>query len=275
MERSRPPEQKRERIKTRLSSVANALRLMKAFSGEDTEIGISALAQRLGLAKSTVHRLAATLITEGMLEQDRESGKYRLGLALFELGALVRRKMDVTNEARPFLKALRDSTGETIHLAVLDHASVLYINKMESRQAIRMSSDIGGRAPAYCTADGKALLAFQPEELLAQMHKTGFPSRTPNTITDPVALRRDLAATRARGYAIDNEESELGMRSVAAPIHTHSGAVIASLSIAGPTHRVSKKTLATYAREIVEAADAISQRLGYQPARVLAPLKSA
>ncbi len=275
MERSQRPEQRPERIKTRLSSVANALRLMKAFSGDDTEIGISALAQRLGLAKSTVHRLAATLITEGMLEQDPENGKYRLGLALFELGALVRRKMDVTNEARPFLKALRDSTGETIHLAVLDHASVLYINKMESRQAIRMSSDIGGRAPAYCTADGKALLAFQPEELLVQIFKNGFPARTPNTITDLAALRRDLAAIRACGYAIDNEESEIGMRSVAAPIRTHSGAVVASLSIAGPTHRVSKKALVSHAREVVRAADAISQRLGYQPSRVLRPLQTA
>ena len=263
------------RIKTRLSSVANALRLMKAFSDDDTEIGISALAQRLGLAKSTVHRLAATLITEGMLEQDRETGKYRLGLAVFELGALVRRKMDVSTEARPYLKALRDTTGETIHLAVLDHASVLYINKMESRQAIRMSSNIGGRAPAYCTSDGKALLAFQPEEIVAGMLKAGMPARTPNTFTDVKGLLRDLASIRARGYAVDSEESELGMRSVAAPIRTHSGAVIASLSIAGPTHRVTKKTLATYAREVVQAADAISQRLGYQPARVLAPLKSA
>ena len=263
------------RIKTRLSSVANALRLMKAFSDDDTEIGISALAQRLGLAKSTVHRLAATLITEGMLEQDRETGKYRLGLAVFELGALVRRKMDVSTEARPYLKALRDTTGETIHLAVLDHASVLYINKMESRQAIRMSSNIGGRAPAYCTSDGKALLAFQPEEFVAALLKEGVPARTPNTITDPKALIRDLVAIRARGYAVDNEESEVGMRSVAAPIRTHSGGVIASLSIAGPTHRVSKKTLMTYAREVVQAADAISQRLGYQPARLLASLKSA
>jgi IclR family KDG regulon transcriptional repressor len=183
--------------------------------------------------------------------------------------------MDVTSEARPYLKALRDHTGETIHLAVLDHASVLYINKMESRQAIRMSSNIGGRAPAYCTSDGKALLAFQPEDFVSALLRDAVPARTPNTITDPKALRRDLVAIRARGYAIDNEESELGMRSVAAPIRTHSGAVIASLSIAGPTHRVSKKTLMSYTREVVQAADAISQRLGYQPARVLASLKSA
>jgi len=274
MER-RPDPAKPIRTKTRLSSVANALRLMKTFSDDDSEIGISGLAQRLGLAKSTVHRLAATLITEGMLEQDPDSGKYRLGLAVFELGSLVRRKMDVSAEARPFLRALRDQTGETIHLAVLDHASVLYINKMESRRAIRMSTNVGARAPVHCTADGKALLAFQPDEVVAATFAGELPARTPNTIVDAKALRRDLAAARARGYAVDEEESELGMRSVAAPIRADSGAVIASLSIAGPTHRVSKKILMSYAREVVKAADAISQRLGYQSARVLPSLKSA
>src|SRR5438132_2683110 len=116
------------RSRTRLSSVANSLRLIKAFSEDEYEIGISDLAKRLGLAKSTVHRLASTLLEEGMLEQNAQDGKYRLGLALFEVGSLVRRKMDFTAEARPFLRALMEKTGETVHLAVLDHGSVLYIN---------------------------------------------------------------------------------------------------------------------------------------------------
>jgi len=266
------PKPRPGKSKARLSSVANALRLMKVFSDEEPEIGISALAQRLGLAKSTVHRLAATLMDAGMLEQNAESGKYRLGLAVFELGALVRRKMDISSEARPFLRTLRDQTGETIHLAVLDHASVLYINKMESLQAIRMSSNVGARAPVHCTGDGKALLAFQAEEIVDRIIKSGLPARTPNTITDPKALRRDLETIRARGYAIDDEESEIGMRCVAAPIRAHSGAVIASLSIAGPTHRVSRKILLSYARDVIGAADSISQRLGYQPLR-LVPLQ--
>ena len=253
--------------KSRLSSVANSLRLLKAFSDEDAEIGISALAQRLGLAKSTVHRLASTLIGADMLEQNPETGRYRLGLALLELGALVRRNMDVSNEAKPYLRMLRETTGETVHLAVLDHASVFYVTKLESKQAIRMSSEVGARAPAHCTGDGKALLAFQPEEFLEKVISYGLPERTPNTITDPKALRRDLAAIRTRGYAIDNEESELGLRSVAAPIQSESGAVIASLSIAGPAHRISRKTLVSHAREVVKAAEAISQRLGYRPLR--------
>lgn len=253
--------------RSRLSSVANALRLLKAFSDEDAEIGISAFAQRLGLAKSTVHRLASTLIGADMLEQNPETGRYRLGLGLLELGALVRRNMDVSNEAKPYLRMLRETTGETVHLAILDHASVFYVTKLESKQAIRMSSEVGARAPVHCTGDGKALLAFQPEEFVEEVIGSGLPERTPNTITDPKALRRDLAAIRARGYAIDNEESELGLRSVAAPIQSESGAVIASLSIAGPAQRISRKTLVSHAREVVKAAEAISHRLGYRPLR--------
>lgn len=247
--------------------MANSLRLLKAFSDEDSELGISALAQRLGLAKSTVHRLASTLIGADMLEQNPETGRYRLGLALLELGALVRRNMDVSNEAKPYLRMLRETTGETVHLAILDHASVFYVTKLESKQAIRMSSEVGARAPVHCTGDGKALLAFQPEDFVDEVIGCGLPERTPHTLTDPKALRRDLAAIRTRGYAIDDEESELGLRSVAATIRSESGAVIASLSIAGPAQRISKKILASHAREVVKAADAISQRLGYRPPR--------
>lgn len=248
---------------TRLSSVANALRLIKAFSDEEYEIGISGLAKRLGLAKSTVHRLASTLLEEGMLEQNGE-GKYRLGLALFEVGALVRRRMDFTAEARPYLRALMAKTGETVHLAVLDRGSVLYIITHESRQAIRMGGHVGTRAPVHSTAVGKALLAFQAAEVVDRIVARGLPATTPNTITDARALRRELAAVRTRGYAVDDEESELGLRSIAAPIKNDAGGVVASISIAGPVHRVAKRALLGWSRELVDAADAISQRLGWK-----------
>ena len=111
--------------KARLSSVANSIRLLTSFSGEEDELGITKLATRLRLAKSTVHRLAATLTAAGFLEQNRDSGKYRLGMALFELGALVRRRMDVANEGRPKLRELLEKTGETVQMGVVDHLSVL------------------------------------------------------------------------------------------------------------------------------------------------------
>ncbi len=254
-------------FRTRLSSVANSLRLIKAFSEDEYEIGISDLAKRLGLAKSTVHRLASTLLEEGMLEQNPADGKYHPGLALFELGAMVRRKMDFTMEARPFLRTLMEKTGETVHLGILDRDSILYIITHESKQALRMGSKVGTRVPVHSTAVGKTLLAFQPEEEIDRIIARGLPASTPNTIVDAKALRRELAAVRARSYAVDDEESEIGLRSIAAPIRIYSGSVVAAISIAGPVHRMAKKSLLGWSRELVDAADAVSQRLGWQPSR--------
>jgi IclR family KDG regulon transcriptional repressor len=249
----------------RLSSVANAIRLTKAFSEQEYEMGISALAVRLGLAKSTVHRLATTLVEYDMLEQNRETGKYRLGLAFFELGTLVRRKMDVPTEAQGEIHALADSSGETVQLAILDHLTVLYIRIRESRQAVRMSSGLGSRAPAHCTGVGKALLAFQPMEVVQHVIEGGLKGFTANTITDAEALRAELASIRARGYAIDDEEIEVGLRCVAAPIRDHSGQVVAAISVAAPVQRMSKKQVQATIPSVVAAAENISRRLGYIP----------
>ncbi len=239
------------RTRTRLSSVANSLRLIKAFSEDHYEIGISDLAKRLGLAKSTVHRLASTLLDQGMLEQNAGDGKYRLGLALFELGTLVRRKMDFTMEARPFLRTLMEKTG------------VLYIITHESKQALRMGSKVGTRVPVHSTAVGKALLAFQPESEIERIVARGLPASAPGTIVDGKAFQRELAAVRTRNYAIDDEESEVGLRAIAAPVRNDAGHVIAAISIAGPVHRMTKKMLLGWLRELVDAADAVSQRLGW------------
>ena len=145
---------------SRLSSVAAAVRVLKCFSEVEPEIGISSLAKRLSLAKSTVHRLAVTLTSEGLLEQSPETGRYRLGINLFVMGALVRRRLDVSNMAQPFLNVLREQTGETIHLAVMNETNILYLYNLESRQAIRMKSYIGTIKPAFCTCEGRAIVAF-------------------------------------------------------------------------------------------------------------------
>src|SRR3954470_17185579 len=195
--------------KTRLSSVANSIRLLNSFSGEEDELGITTLAIRMRLAKSTVHRLAATLTAAGFLEQNRDNGKYRLGMALFELGALVRRRMDVANEGRPKLRELLEKTGETVQMGVVDHLSVLYVYEMESRRAIRMAAAVGGRAPLHCTAVGKVLLASLPPEHVNQGLEAGLAALTPKTLTRREAILTMLAEVRARDYATDDEESEV------------------------------------------------------------------
>jgi IclR family KDG regulon transcriptional repressor len=253
--------------RARLSSVANSIRLLTSFSGEQDELGITALAARLRLAKSTVHRLAATLTGAGFLEQNSDNGKYRLGIALFELGALVRRRMDVANEGRPKLRELLEKTGETVQMGIVDHLSLLYVYEMESPHAIRMAAAVGGRAPLHCTAVGKVLLAYQPEEFVSRVLEAGIAELTPKTVTKRDALLAMLAEVRARDHAIDDEESEIGLRAIAAPVRNHNGFVIAAVGIAAPVQRMSKKVMQTSVPMVVAAANAISARLGYVPAR--------
>jgi DNA-binding IclR family transcriptional regulator len=248
----------------RLSSVSTAVRLLKAFSEEQVEIGISDLAKRLGVAKSTVHRLAVTLVAQGMLEQNPDTGKYRLGMALFRLGSLVRRRMTLSNEARPLLRELREKVNETVHLAVLDGCDIMYVFNLESTQAIRMRSDVGVRKPAYCTAEGQAMLAYQSATVVDDVIRAGLPARTPQTITDGERLKRALEAVRQRGCAIEDEESEPGMRCIAAPIRNDTGEVVAAMGIAGPVSRLTKKALTGLIPHVVETAAAISGRLGYR-----------
>lgn len=249
--------------KARLSSVANSIRLLTSFSGDEDELGITTLATRLRLAKSTVHRLATTLASAGFLEQNAQTGKYRLGVTLFELGALVRRRMDVANEARPKLRELLEKTGETVQLGIVDHFSVLYVYEMESPRAIRMAAAVGGRAPLHCTAVGKVLLAFQPPEYVAGLVERGLAAYTARTITRREDLLRTLEEVRLRGHAVDDEESESGLRAIAAPVRNHAGTVIAALGVAAPVQRMSKKALHTCIPMVIDTARAVSARLGY------------
>jgi DNA-binding IclR family transcriptional regulator len=254
--------------RARLSSVANSIRLLTSFSGEEDELGITALASRLRLAKSTVHRLAATLTGAGFLEQNSDNGKYRLGIALFELGALVRRRMDVANEGRPRLRELLEKTGETVQMGIIDHLSVLYVYEMESPHAIRMAAAVGGRAPLHCTAVGKVLFAHQPEDFVNRVLEGGLTAFTPKTVTRRDALLAMLADVRAREHAIDDEESESGLRAVAAPVRNQNGIVVAAVGIAAPVQRMNKKVMQTCVPMVVAAANEVSARLGYAPSRV-------
>ncbi len=256
--------QKRQTASGRLSSVTSALLVLKAFSDGEPELGISSIAQRLGLAKSTVHRLAVTLASESFLEQNPQNGRYRLGLSLFSLGALVRQRMDVSNQAHPLLAALRDQTQETVHLAILDESSIMYLHNMESAQAIGTRSYIGTRKPAFCTSEGRVLLAFNAPELAAAVLRGELVKRTTKTTTDPKALRLMLDEVRHNGYATDDEESEVGLRSVAAPIRDISGRAIAAVGLAGPIQRLTKKELRRLVPQVIAAAAGISARMGFR-----------
>lgn len=249
---------------SRLSSVAAATRVLKCFSEFEPEIGISTLSKRLSLAKSTVHRLATTLTSEGMLEQNPETGKYRLGINLFILGALVRRRLDVSNLSQPFLTALREQCGETVHLAVLNETNILYLYNLESREAIRMKSYIGTMKPAFCTSEGRAIVSFAGNDLINSILKSPLQKRTEGTVTEPAQLHKMFSDVRNLGYAIDDEESESGMRGIAAPLRDSGGRVIAAIGIGGPSQRLTLKKLRGLAPLLLNTANAISAQLGYR-----------
>lgn len=248
----------------RLSSVTTAMRLLKTFSEGEVEIGVTSLAKRLGVAKSTVYRLASTLVAEGLLEQNKENDKYRLGIALFGLGALVRQRMNVSNEARPHIFALREATNETVHLAIMDGGEIMYVYDLESTQAIRMRANLGDRKPLFCSSEGRAMLAFQSTRFIDQTLAGPLAPRTAKTITEPLQLRQALDEVRRKGFAFEDEQCETGMRSIAAPIRDAEGTVVAAVGIAGPVERLSDDVLARFAPLVVETADVISTRLGYR-----------
>ena len=249
-----------------LSSVGSALRLLKAFTAEEPELGVTEIAKRLGVAKSTAHRLASTLVAEGFLEQNAVDGRYRLGLLLFSIGTLVRRRMNVSEQAVPHLQALCESSGETVHLAVLHDAEVVFLRNIESKQAIRPRSYLGVRKPAFCTSEGRALLAFGPPQQVTAALRGSLVPRTPKTLTDKAAITRLLQKIRSQGYAVDDEESEVGMRGVAAPIFDANGLAVASVGVVGPVQRFTAPRQRELAAQVLAAAEAISMHLGHQPA---------
>ena len=246
----------------RLSSVANAARLLKEFSRDDRELGVSELSRRLGLATSTVHRLLATLADERLLERGSSPGGYRLGLALFDLGTNATPGGGLVEAALPVMATLRASTGETVQLAVLDGLESVYIDRLESPHTVRIFSRVGTRLPAATTSTGKVLLAaLPPDELTARL--AGWVPRriTPHTIVDETTLRARLAEIGRRGWAENLEESRVGVVSVGAPVHD-GGAVVAALSVAAPTDRAGPPALRRVRQAVIDSAALVSRRLG-------------
>ena len=254
-----------KRAHSTLSSVRNAARLLKEFGKGDREIGVTELSRRLGIGKSTAHRLLNTLAEERLLEQDPSTGAYRLGLAMYELGATVSLHTDLHEACTPVLDQLRNTTKETVQVAVLDGREVVYVERRESPQTLRLFGRVGHRASAHCTGSGKLLLStLPPEQLELLLDGWKLPRLTPYTVGDIATLRTQLDLIRSRGWAENVNEAEVGVASVSAPIRNARGDVIAAVSIAGPVQRLNGDSLRRFARPCVEAGLAISRRLGYR-----------
>ena len=240
--------------------------ILDSFRNEKSQLGVTELGKKLGLHKSTVHRLLEALMSYRLITQDSESEKYSLGLKLFELGSRAVACFDVHEKSKAVLEQLVAETGETAHLCILDEKQVLYLEKFESAKTLRIPSRVGLRNPSYCTAVGKALLAYRPDELDILFKAKALKKYTENTITDPAKLRQELALVRERGFSVDNEEIEVGLRCVGAGVRDYTGRVIAAISIAGPSVRITDDKIPSLAESVKRAANSLSKKMGYRAA---------
>ena len=235
-----------------VQSVTTALDMLDCLAAEP-ELGVAELGRRLGIAKSTAHRLLTTMCAKGYVQRVSEGRGYRLGMRLHELGEVVASRSQLRDQALPLLESLRSQTGETAHLAVPEGGQMFYVERLESYHGLRFSSRVGRLRPIHLTSSGKAVAAFNPVVADAAC-ALGFERRTPRTIRTKEQFLRCLAETRERGYAFSIEEDEPGLASVAAPVLDHTRIARAAISVAGPVSRVSGEHTTKIARRVQAAA---------------------
>ncbi len=253
-----------ERPYSGVQSVERAIAILKAFSLERPERGVGELARELGLHKSTVSRLMRTLERGGLLAQNADTRRYRLGIDLIGLSRLVVTYLDVRDVARPVLRRLAEVCQETVNLAVLDGGQVIDLDQfVPHKHAIKISGWGRWRMPLHCTASGKVLLAYLPPDELQRTLPPQLERLTPHTVTDIDALLQELEEVRLRGYAFVREELEEGLNAIAVPIYDHTGQVPSSVNVAGPAYRVTPERFPDLTGQLLQAAAQISRQLGY------------
>ena len=253
-------------MRDRTSSLRKALSILDAFNEHDTGVSMLELSRRTNFPKSTTHRLVTDLVSWGGIE--RTPGGLRIGLRLFERGQLAR-SVSLREIARPYLEDLRQATNKTVNLAVRDGTDVVYVEKLIGRSSRASQSRAGGRLPLHCTAMGKAILAFSNESLVKEMLQEPLRPMTESTITNPVALRTELAMIRRDRVAFDSEESVRGIICVASPLMSSDGVVIGAVSITGFESIVDCRKVTT---ALLTASFSLSRRLVRFPAETMQKL---
>ncbi|MGZ0711856.1 IclR family transcriptional regulator (plasmid) [Coraliomargarita sp. W4R53] len=253
-------------------SLDRALELLTVIaSSPEPGMTLAACSQLLKYSKATTHRLLRALVARDFLSFDEDLGIYRLGVANLRLGSEYLRRIDLRNVALPPMRSLVQATHETAHLATLSGHDVIYIEVVDSPNPVRIFSRVGDSAPAYATGVGKAILAATPADRVADCMPHELTARTSNTFRSHEELFVDLAATRDRGYAVDNMENRAQIRGYAAAIFDHNDRVIASVSIAGPAERVTSVSDDVLGPRVAETARRISELLGASPQVLMSP----
>lgn len=244
--------------------VMKVLKILEALQGNPSGLHLKEIASKTAINKSTAYRFLAHLQSQGYLYRDH-AGAYVIGPKLARMGSGINLEETLRKMSRSVLQKLWTATGETVNLAVLDGQQILYLDVIESSHTFRFASQIGARRPLHCTALGKAILAHLPDQEIAELLPSlTFERMTPRTLTQPPKFKKELARTRLRGFALDDEEAVMGARCIAAPIFDASGKVIAGLSVSGPLTRISEEKVAPFAAMVKKAAQSVSRQLGYQ-----------
>lgn len=247
-----------------IQSVDRALHILDMVSRKREGCGVTELSIALPLNKTSVFRMLSTLKRHGLVEQDPETERYKIGYKVLELSGRLLDSIDLRAEARPYLRELENLTNEVIHLVIYNRGEVVYIEKLEGNETLRMHSKVGNRAPMHCTGVGKVILAHLPrEEAQEVIDQCELTRHTGNTITDKDALCAHLRRVRQQGYALDLEENEAGINCIAAPIFDHAGRVVSALSVSGPAIRMTEERIETLKGKVMETSRKISRRLGY------------
>ncbi len=247
----------------KVQALDRAFSILDLLSESDTPLGLAQVAASLQLHKSTAHRFLMVLEKHRMVERTA-SGKFRLGLRLFDFGNRAIEQNDLRNHAQPHLRRLVAETEETAHLCILEAVHVIYIDKIEPARSVRMTTRIGASSPVHCTSVGKAILAFLPEERIAEVlnhvHLERFTHRTLVTVE---ALRLEIEKTHRRGYAVDDEELEEGLRCIAVPVLDAQRRPVAAVSVSGPSFRVTAQRLPSITNQLLRCVRGISVDMGF------------
>jgi len=243
------------------NTLIKGLQVLEVLARAHRPLGVSELADVAGLGKSAIHRLLQGLVELGFAQKDPEKGLYWATLKVWELGEAVLSRLDLRRAAEGPLNALRETTRETVHLAILEGIEVVYVIRLDSPQPIRLSSAVGRRAPVYCVSTGKAMLAFAEPALQAAIARDLMP-QTPHTIVDPGKFMEELARIRENGYSVSREEWTLGVWGIGAPIRARNGHVFGAISVTGPMERIQAGGLERTAGLLIATAKDIASSLG-------------
>jgi len=248
-----------------IQSIDKMVLIIEALSSEPKGLGITELYENLHIPKSTIHRILSSLTEHNMVRQDKETNKYFLGLYFLHLATSILDNLDIRNTVRPYLEYINQRTNEVVHLCTLDNGEIVYIDKVDSKRKIKISSSIGVRGPVHCTGVGKAILAGMAEDEVRRILKTkGMRAYTENTITDKDYFIEELKTIRNEGYAVDNIENEPGIRCIAAPIFNHEGKTVAAISISGPSDRMTVERIEEELKKmVIDVSVSISKEMGY------------